>query len=92
MQRLKHDFGIGKELIQIYSHPYIYLNRSLIAEKGIEQLAVERAVVEELQKIPGIAALIATPGKTFETLPYINFKWSISSSLNSNALLRWLNP
>lgn len=59
-KRLEKEFGIGKELIQIYSHPYIYLNRSLIAEKGLDQMAVERAVAEEVIKIPGIAAAISS--------------------------------
>lgn len=60
VKRLEHEFGIGKELIQIYYHPYIYLNRSLIAEKGLDQMAVERAVAEEVMKIPGIAAAISS--------------------------------
>lgn len=59
-KRLLEQFGVGKELIQIYYHPYIYLNRSLIAEKGLDQLEVERAIAEEVMKIPGIAAAISS--------------------------------
>ncbi len=59
-KRLKKQFGSGKELIQLYYHPYIYLNRSLIDEKGLDQMAVERAVAEEVIKIPGIAAAISS--------------------------------
>jgi predicted AlkP superfamily pyrophosphatase or phosphodiesterase len=60
VERLQKQFGIGKDLIQIYSHPYIYLNRSLIEEKGLDQGEVEQAVAEEVMKIPGIAAAIST--------------------------------
>jgi predicted AlkP superfamily pyrophosphatase or phosphodiesterase len=55
MAALKQSFGIGKELIQTYSHPYIYLNRDVIAERGLDQARVETAVAEELRKLPGIA-------------------------------------
>jgi Type I phosphodiesterase / nucleotide pyrophosphatase len=33
---LKQKFGIGKELIQSYRHPYVYLNREVIREKGLD--------------------------------------------------------
>ncbi len=59
-ERLQREFGVGKELIQIYSHPYIYLNRSLIEEKKLEQVDVERVVAEEVMTIPGIAAAISS--------------------------------
>ena len=53
---LKEQFGIGEDLIQAYFHPYFYLNRELIREKGLEQGAVEQAVAAELMKLDGISA------------------------------------
>ncbi|BHH85896.1 alkaline phosphatase family protein [Desulforhopalus sp. 52FAK] len=73
-KRLQKQFGIGKELIQIYYHPYIYLNRSLIAEKGLDQLEVEQAIAEEIMKIPGIAAAISS--SALQQSDYINTMFS----------------
>ena len=57
---LKKRFGLGEELISMYEHPYIYLNRQLIQEKGIDQDNVERALAEELMKFDGIALAISS--------------------------------
>jgi predicted AlkP superfamily pyrophosphatase or phosphodiesterase len=58
--RLRDEFGTGAELIANYSNPYIYLDRALIRERGLDPLAVEIAVAEEVQKMPGIAYAIAS--------------------------------
>lgn len=52
---LKAEFGLGKDLITIYYHPYIYLDRSKIAEMGLEQQKVEQVIADEIKKIQGIA-------------------------------------
>lgn len=56
---LKKRFGIGKELIKMYDHPYIYLDHQLIREKGLDLGEVERAVAEEMMKFDGIALAIS---------------------------------
>jgi len=71
---LKKQFGIGEELIKIYYHPYIYLDRKLIAEKGLDRLEVEKVVAEEILKLPGIAAAIST--LALQKQNYINAKLS----------------
>jgi arylsulfatase A-like enzyme len=58
MQKLKEKFGVGEELIELYYHPYIYLNRKIIDEKGLDQAEVEKAIADELMKIKGIAAAV----------------------------------
>ncbi len=83
-KRLQKQFGIGKELIQIYSHPYIYLNRSLIVEKGLDQMQVERAVAEEIMKIPGIAAAISS--RQLQQGDYINSMFSSQVKNNYHPL------
>jgi predicted AlkP superfamily pyrophosphatase or phosphodiesterase len=42
---LKKEFGFGEELIEAFFQPYLYLNDELIREKGLDQAAVEQAVV-----------------------------------------------
>ena len=57
---LKKRFGIGKELIKMYEHPYIYLDHQLIREKGLDLREVERAIAEEMMKFDGIALAISS--------------------------------
>ena len=57
---LKRRFGLGEELIEAFFQPYVYLNRELIAEKDLDQAAVERAVATELSRFDGVAAAISS--------------------------------
>ena len=55
IRALKERFGIGEELIETYFHPYLHLNRGVIAELGLDRASVERAVADELVKFDGVA-------------------------------------
>jgi len=66
---LKKRFGIGKQLITMYEHPYVYLNRDLIGEKGLSQAEVERAVAAEFMKINGIALAVSSTDLRNGNLP-----------------------
>lgn len=57
---LKKRFGIGEDLIREYAHPYLYLDRELIAEKGLDLGEVEAAVAEELVKFEGVALAVSS--------------------------------
>ncbi|MGB0415243.1 MAG: alkaline phosphatase family protein [Coraliomargarita sp.] len=59
-ERLKERFGIGEELIETYAHPYVYLDKEMIAELGLELAEVERAVADELLKFEGIALAVSS--------------------------------
>ena len=52
---LEKQFGVGQELIRTYYHPYLYLNRDVIRERGLDLDAVVRSVARELEAMPGIA-------------------------------------
>ncbi len=58
--RLQADFGASKDLIENFSNPYLYLDRAVIAERGLDIAKVEAAVAEELEKLPGIAQAISS--------------------------------
>jgi hypothetical protein len=60
IEALKQRFGIGEELIEAYFHPYVYLNRDLIAAKGLEQAEVEEAVADELTTFEGVALAVSS--------------------------------
>ena len=66
---LKKRFGLGKELIKMYDHPYIYLDHQLIIEKGLDLGEVERAVAEEMMKFKGIALAISSEDMKNGRLP-----------------------
>ena len=69
-QSLQAKFIMSKELVKVYYHPYIYLDRALIAEKGLDQRAVEAALAAEVLKIPGIAAALSS--MALQDSDYIN--------------------
>ncbi len=66
---LKKQFGVGKELIKLYYHPYIYLDLELIKSKRLDQAKVERALAKELMKVPGIAMAVASSDLVSGNLP-----------------------
>lgn len=57
---LKKQFGIGKELIEAYHHPYVYLNYEVIQENELNQAEVEHAIAEELMKFDGVALAVSS--------------------------------
>ena len=57
---LKKQFGIGEELISEFRAPYIYLNRKLIQEKGLNQAEVEEAVAREIMKFEGVSLAVSS--------------------------------
>ncbi len=57
---LKKRFGIGKELIASYFHPYVYLNHKVIREKGLDTAEVQAAVAAEIRKLKGVAAAVTS--------------------------------
>jgi len=60
IENLKEEFGIGEELILDFNPPYVYLNRKLIDEQGLEQSVVEDAVAEELMKFEGVSMAVSS--------------------------------
>ncbi len=60
VSNLKARFGIAGELIEAFFQPYLYLNQKVIAEKGLDPVAVETAVAGEVLKLPGIAAAVSS--------------------------------
>ena len=72
IQALKSRFGIGKELVKRYRHPYIYLDRKVIQEKELDLEEVERALAVELMKVDGVALAVPSSGLFKGDLPDTN--------------------
>ena len=66
---LKRQFGIGEALIETYFHPYLYLNRDVIREHGLDQAVVEQAVAAELLKFRGVAYAVSSTALRTASLP-----------------------
>ncbi len=58
--RIKERFRIKGELIETYSHPYLYFSAEVKSNSKIDQQALEAAVVEELMKFPGVSLAVSS--------------------------------
>ncbi len=83
IEALKKQFGMGEELIEAYYHPYVYLNRKLIGEKGLDQALLEKVVADELLKFNGVAAAVSSTALRTANLP---------DTLMNRAILRNFHP
>ncbi len=79
---LKQRFGIGEELIQQYSHPYLYLNRDLIKEKRLDLGEVEAAIAAELVKFEGVALAVSSTAMAHGELPDTPLLRSVLNNYN----------
>jgi len=66
---LKKRFGVGKELIEAYFQPYLYLNHDLIRKKKLDPAEVEQAVARELKKFKGVAYSVSSSALQSGNLP-----------------------
>ena len=69
IRALKQRFGIGKTLIKMYQHPYIYLDHQVLQERGLKAAEVERGIAEELMKVDGIALAVSSSDLRSGRLP-----------------------
>lgn len=81
-EALKKQFGIAKPLIRQYFHPYLYLNRELIAEKGLSMAEVEQAVATELVKFEGVALAVSSTAMAEGRLPDTPLMRSVLNNYN----------
>ena len=81
-EALKKRFGIAEPLIRQYSHPYLYLNRELIAEKGLSLGEVEEAVAAELVKFEGVALAVSSTAMSQGRLPDTPLLRSVLNNYN----------
>jgi predicted AlkP superfamily pyrophosphatase or phosphodiesterase len=68
-RELMEQFGIGQEVIQMTFHPYVYLDRALLEEKGLDLAEVSRVVARELIKFEGIGYAIPSAALASGSVP-----------------------
>lgn len=81
---LKKKFGIDKELISGYNHPYVYLNHELLRQHNLDLQEVEQAVAEELLKFEGIAQAVTSSALRQASLPDTPLNRAILKNFNPN--------
>ncbi len=69
-------------MITKYFHPYVYLNRKVIAEKGLDQAEVELAVAEELARFDGVALAVSSSALSVGRVPDTPLVQSILRNYN----------
>ena len=84
IKTIKEQFGIGKEIIQAYHHPYVYLDRDAIREKSLDQAEVEKAIAAELMKFDGVALAISSAALREGNLPDTPLINSVLRNYNPN--------
>lgn len=57
---LKAEFGIAEDLVDQFFQPYLYLDRAVISENGLDLAHVGRRVAYELREFPGIAYAVSS--------------------------------
>ncbi|HSF79428.1 MAG TPA: alkaline phosphatase family protein, partial [Steroidobacteraceae bacterium] len=67
--RIKERFRIKGELIETYSHPYLYFSAEVKNNRRIDQQALEAAVVAELMKFPGVSLAVSSAALRKGSLP-----------------------
>ena len=67
--RIKERFRIKGELIETYSHPYLYFSADVKNNRKIDQQALEAAVVEELMKFPSVSLAVSSTALRGGNLP-----------------------
>ena len=67
--RIKERFGVEGELIETYSHPYLYFSADVKNDRRIDQQALEAAVVEELMKFPSVSLAVSSAALRRGDLP-----------------------
>jgi len=81
---LKKQFGIDKELISGYNHPYVYLNHETILQHKLDQHRVEQAVAAELLRFEGIAQAVPSSSLREGNLPDTLLNQAILKNFNPN--------
>ena len=81
---LKKKFGIDKELISSYNHPYVYLNHEVIREHKLDLSEVEQAVADKLLQFEGIAQAVTTSALRQGNLPDTPLNQAILNNFNPN--------
>ena len=81
---LKIEFGVDKELISSYNHPYVYLNHEVIQQHELDPREVEQAIAAELLQFEGVAQAVGSTALREGNLPDTALNQAILKNFNPN--------
>ncbi|MEZ9141212.1 MULTISPECIES: alkaline phosphatase family protein [unclassified Shewanella] len=68
-KRLKQEFGLNDDVVTLFSEPYIYLDRELIARKNLSLAQVQTAIAQEVMKVKGVEMAITSTDIELNNVP-----------------------
>ncbi len=83
IDRIKTRFGIRGNLIETYSHPYLYLSADVKNNPNINQEDLEAAVVEELSKFKGVSLAVSSAALRRGNLPDTHLYRSVVNNFHA---------
>lgn len=84
IDRIKKRFGIEGTLIETYDHPYLYFSSEVKNNKGIDQQALEAAVVGELSTFQGVSLAVSSSALRRGNLPETEMMRAVINNFNAN--------
>jgi len=83
IERIKSRFGIEGKLIETYDHPYLYFSADVKNDAGIDQEALEAAVVDELTRFPGVSVAVSSSALRRGNVPDTDLYRAVLNNFNS---------
>ncbi|MFT5501177.1 MAG: putative AlkP superfamily pyrophosphatase or phosphodiesterase [Woeseiaceae bacterium] len=83
IDRIKEAFSIEGKLIENYEHPYVYLAPEIATRKDSEREAIERAVVQELARMPGVSTAISSRSLEYGNVPDTEMTRAVLKNFNA---------
>jgi predicted AlkP superfamily pyrophosphatase or phosphodiesterase len=81
--RVKAAFAIDGDLIAKYEHPYVYLAPELYSRKDSEREAIERAVANELARMPGVSMAVSSRALEYGNVPDTEMTRAVLKNFNA---------
>jgi predicted AlkP superfamily pyrophosphatase or phosphodiesterase len=82
IDRIKKQFRIEGDLIETYSHPYLYFSGAVKNNPQIDLEALEAAVIEELSKFDGVSLAVSSTALRRGNLPDTHLHRTVVRNFN----------
>ncbi len=83
IERIKSRFDIKGDLIETYSHPYVYFSSDVLNDDTIDKEGLEAAVVDELSRFSGVSLAVSSSALRRGNLPDTHVYRSVINNFNS---------
>ena len=77
------ELGLGEALIEAFFQPYVYLDRDLIRDHGLDQAEVEQAIAKRLSEFDGVAIAVSSTALSMAKIPDTPLTRSILHNLHA---------